>query len=49
MKFKFQKEEIENRKESNVIKNISSFWNRLRIKSFIKGGIISALLFGISF
>ncbi|MBP3953656.1 zf-HC2 domain-containing protein [Bacillus suaedae] len=35
---------IENRKDSNVIKNISASWKRLRLKSFIKGGIISALL-----
>jgi Putative zinc-finger len=35
---------IENRTDSNVIKNISTSWKRLRLKSFIKGGIISALL-----
>jgi hypothetical protein len=35
---------IENRTDSNVIKNISTSWKKLRLKSFIKGGIISALL-----
>jgi hypothetical protein len=35
---------IENRTDSNVIKNISTSWKRLRLKSFIRGGIISALL-----
>ena len=39
-----EKNIIENRKDSNVIKNISTSWKRLRLKSFIKGGIISALL-----
>ena len=38
---------IENRKDSNVLKNISTSWKRLRLKSFIKGGIISALLIGV--
>lgn len=38
---------IENRTDSNVIKNISTSWKRLRLKSFIKGGIISALLISI--
>lgn len=46
--FKLPKEEIETiRNDSNVIKNISSFWNQSRIKSFIKGIIISALLFSL--
>lgn len=46
--FKLPKEEIETiRNDSNVIKNISSFWNRSRIKSFMKGIIISALLFSL--
>lgn len=45
---KIPKEEIEkNRNDGNVIKNISSFWNRSRVKSFIKGVIISALLFSL--
>jgi hypothetical protein len=38
---------VENRTDSNVIKNISTSWKRLRLKSFIKGGIISALLITI--
>lgn len=38
---------IENRTDSNVIKSISTSWKRLRLKSFIKGGIISALLITI--
>jgi hypothetical protein len=46
--FKLPKEEIEkNKNDSNVIKNISSFWNRSRVKSFIKGVIISAVLFSL--
>ncbi|PUB11130.1 zf-HC2 domain-containing protein [Paenisporosarcina sp. OV554] len=46
--FKLPKEEIErNNNDGNVIKNISSFWNRSRAKSFIKGGIISALLLSL--
>lgn len=45
---KIPKEEIErNRNDGNVIKNISSFWNRSRVKSFIKGVIISTLLFSL--
>ncbi|MEO4055176.1 zf-HC2 domain-containing protein [Solibacillus sp. CAU 1738] len=39
-----EKNIIENKKSSNAIKNISISWNRLRLKSLIKGGIISALL-----
>ncbi|WP_025025951.1 zf-HC2 domain-containing protein [Caldalkalibacillus mannanilyticus] len=39
-----EKDIIENRKDSNVIKNISISWKKIRLKSFIKGGIISALL-----
>ena len=42
-----EKSIIENRTDSNVIKNISTSWKRLRLKSFIKGGIITALLIGI--
>ena len=42
-----EKNIIENRTDSNVIKNISTSWKRLRLKSFIKGGIISALLITI--
>ncbi|MBG9452764.1 hypothetical protein ABE61_01390 [Lysinibacillus sphaericus] len=46
--FKLPKEEIETiRNDSNVIKNISSFWNQSKIKSFMKGIIISALLFSL--
>ena len=45
---KVSKEEIEkNRADSNVIKSISSFWNRSRVKSFIKGVIISALFLSL--
>ncbi|MDC3425147.1 zf-HC2 domain-containing protein [Aquibacillus sp. 3ASR75-11] len=45
---KIPKEEIKkNRNDANVIKKISSFWNRSRVKSFIKGVIISALLFSL--
>lgn len=45
---KLPKEEIErNKNDGNVIKNISSFWNRSRAKSFIKGGIISALFISL--
>ncbi len=39
-----EKNIIENRKDSNVIKSISTSWKRLRLKSLIKGGIIGALL-----
>lgn len=40
--------EIEkNINDANVIKKISSFWNRSRVKSFIKGVIISALLLSL--
>jgi len=43
--FKLPKEEIEIiRKDSNVIKNISSFWNRSKVKSFAIGAIISIIL-----
>lgn len=43
--FKLPKEEIEKiRKDSNVIKKISSFWNRSKVKSFAKGVIISVIL-----
>lgn len=46
--FKLPKEEIEIiRNDRNVIKNISSSWNRSRVKSFMKGIIISALLFSL--
>ncbi|WP_342532428.1 zf-HC2 domain-containing protein [Lysinibacillus sp. FSL K6-0057] len=46
--FILPKEEIETiRSDSNVIKNISSFWNQSKIKSFMKGMIISALLFSV--
>jgi predicted anti-sigma-YlaC factor YlaD len=46
--FKLPNEEIERNKiDGNVIKNISSFWNRSRTKSFIKGGLISALLLSL--
>jgi len=46
--FKLPKEEIErNKNDGNVIKNISSFWNRSRTKSFIKGGMISTLLLSL--
>lgn len=42
---KLPKEEIDkNVNDRNIVKNISTFWNRSRAKSFIKGGIISALL-----
>ncbi|WP_374964144.1 zf-HC2 domain-containing protein [Lysinibacillus sp. RS5] len=41
---KLPKKEIDkNVNDRNVVKNISTFWNRSRAKSFIKGGIISAL------
>lgn len=44
--FELSKEEIETiRNDGNVIKGISSLWKRSRIKSFMKGTIISALLF----
>lgn len=42
-----EKNMIENRNDSNVIKSISTSWRRLRLKSFIMGGIISALLITI--
>jgi hypothetical protein len=38
---------IENRKDSNVIKNIATSWRRLQLKSFIKGGIITASIIGL--
>ncbi|MEM5009817.1 zf-HC2 domain-containing protein [Niallia taxi] len=38
---------VENRKDVNVLKNISASWRRKRLKSFIKGGILSALLISI--
>jgi hypothetical protein len=45
---KIPKEEIEkNRDDSKMIKNISTFWNRSKLKAFIKGVIISALLFSL--
>ncbi|MGE7623052.1 zf-HC2 domain-containing protein [Viridibacillus sp. NPDC096237] len=46
--FKLSKEAIErNKNDGNVIKNIASSWNRSRAKSFIKGGIISALFISL--
>ncbi|MFL0584877.1 zf-HC2 domain-containing protein [Solibacillus silvestris] len=43
--FKLPEEEIEIiRKDSNVIKGISSFWNRSKLKSFAIGVIISVFL-----
>lgn len=43
-------EEInKNRNDVNVIRNIASFWNRSRVKSFIKGVFISTLLFSVIF
>jgi Putative zinc-finger len=47
---KVPKEEIEkNKSEGNVIKNIASFWKRSRAKSFVKGIVISTLLFTLIF
>lgn len=44
------KEEInKNREEGNVIKNLSNFWKRTKVKAFIKGGIITALSFTVIF
>ncbi|KOY83446.1 zf-HC2 domain-containing protein [Lysinibacillus macroides] len=46
--FTLPKEEIESiRNDRNVINNISSFWKQSRIKSFMKGIIISTLLFSL--
>ena len=42
-----EKKIIENRNDGNVIKNISTAWKRVRLKAFIKGGLISALLMSI--
>lgn len=42
-----EKDIMENRKDSKALKNISVSWNRLRLKSFIKGSIISALTIGL--
>ncbi|MFJ7954562.1 anti-sigma factor family protein [Lysinibacillus sp. NPDC096418] len=48
--FKLPEEEIEIiRKDSNVIKNISSFWNRSKVKSFAIGVIISIVLVSLIF
>ncbi|WP_391122311.1 zf-HC2 domain-containing protein [Psychrobacillus sp. L3] len=45
---KIPKAEIQkNRNDAIVINKISSFWNRSRVKSFIKGVIISVLLLSI--
>ncbi|MFE5429283.1 zf-HC2 domain-containing protein [Peribacillus simplex] len=45
---KIPKKEIEKNKiDGKVIKNISMMWNRSRVKSFIKGVIISALLISL--
>lgn len=38
---------IENRKDVNVLKNISASWRRKRLKSFIKGGLLGALFISI--
>ncbi|MBM7097583.1 zf-HC2 domain-containing protein [Bacillus sp. H-16] len=37
----------ENRKDSHVIRTISASWKRLRIRSFIKGGVIGALVISL--
>ncbi len=42
-----EKKIIENRNDGNVIKKISTAWKRVRLKAFIKGGLISALLMSI--
>ena len=42
-----EKKIIENRNDSNVIKNISTAWKRVQLKAFIKGGLISALFMSI--
>lgn len=39
-----EKNIIENKQDSHVIKSISASWKRLRLKSLIKGTIIGALL-----
>lgn len=45
VEFKLPREEIEIiRKDSKVIKNISSFWNRSKVKSFVIGSIISVII-----
>jgi hypothetical protein len=47
---KIPKGEIEkNNNDGNVIKNIASFWNRSRVKSFMKGIVISTLVFTLIF
>lgn len=42
-----EKKIIENRNDVNVIKKISTAWKRVRLKAFIKGGLISTLLMSI--
>ena len=42
-----EKKIIENRNDGNVIKKISTAWKRVRLKAFIKGGLISTLLMSI--
>lgn len=45
VEFKLPREEIEIiREDSKVIKNISSFWNRSKVKSFVIGSIISVII-----
>ena len=47
---KIPKETIEkNISDSNAIKNISAFWNRSKVKAFIKGVIITAISFTVIF
>jgi hypothetical protein len=47
---KIPKETIEkNISDSNAIKNISDFWNRSKVKAFIKGVIITAISFTVIF
>ena len=47
---KIPKETIEkNISDNNVIKNISAFWNRSKVKAFIKGVIITAISFTVIF
>ena len=47
---KISKEDIvKNRSDSNMIKDISVFWNRSKAKAFIKGIIVTAISFTVIF
>ncbi|MFJ7737874.1 zf-HC2 domain-containing protein [Lysinibacillus sp. NPDC097287] len=44
-----QVEQTKNRADGNVIKNIATFWNRSKVKAFLKGTILTAIACSLIF